>query len=48
MLKIQGAGGQGIVEYVIILVFIALFVIVLLGLFGESLGGVFSNTINSI
>jgi len=48
MRKIWDTDGQGLVEYVIILVFIALFVIVILGLFGESLGGVFSNIINSI
>ena len=38
--------GQGLVEYAIIIVFVAIVVIVIVGLFGEKVGGTFS-TINS-
>jgi len=48
MLKIWDSSGQGLIEYVLLLIFIALFVLVLLGLFGQNLGGVFSNIIYSI
>jgi pilus assembly protein Flp/PilA len=39
--------GQGLIEYALILVFIAIFVIVVLRILGTGIGGVFSN-INSI
>jgi len=38
--------GQGLIEYALILVFIAIFVIVVLRILGTGIGGVFSN-INS-
>jgi len=38
--------GQGLVEYAIIIVFVAIVVIVIVGLFGEKIGGTFS-TVNS-
>lgn len=39
---------QGLVEYAIIIILVALAVIILLALFGQNLGGVYSNIINSI
>ena len=38
--------GQGLVEYAIIIAFVAIVVIVVVGLFGEKVGNTFS-TINS-
>jgi pilus assembly protein Flp/PilA len=40
--------GQGLVEYALILVLVALIVIVILALLGPEIGNVFSNIINSI
>jgi pilus assembly protein Flp/PilA len=40
--------GQGLIEYALILVFIALVVIVVLRVFGPSLGSVFSRISSSI
>jgi pilus assembly protein Flp/PilA len=40
--------GQGLVEYALILVFVALIVIVILALLGPAIGNVFSNLIAQI
>jgi pilus assembly protein Flp/PilA len=40
--------GQGLVEYALILVLVAMIVIVILALLGPEIGNVFSNIINSI
>ena len=40
--------GQGLVEYALLLVFIALLVIIVLLLLGGSVGDVFSNVINTL
>jgi pilus assembly protein Flp/PilA len=40
--------GQGLVEYALILVFVAIVVIVILALFGPAIGAVFSNVIETI
>ncbi|MBI3158601.1 MAG: Flp family type IVb pilin [Chloroflexi bacterium] len=40
--------GQSIVEYALLLVFIAIVVIVVLGLFGTTIGDVFSNIISGL
>ena len=42
MLYIPREHGQGIVEYALILALVAIVVIVVLGLLGPSIGGVFS------
>lgn len=42
MQKLFNNRGQGLIEYALILVFITLVVIVVLGIFGPSLGSVFS------
>ena len=41
-------GGQGIVEYALILVLVAVVVIVILALLGPAIGEVFSNIVNAI
>jgi pilus assembly protein Flp/PilA len=38
--------GQGLVEYALILVLVAVFVILLLGVLGNSIGNVFSNILS--
>ena len=48
MLFVLKEKGQGLVEYALILVFVALVVIVILALFGPALGKVFSNVIETI
>jgi len=40
--------GQGLVEYALILVLVAIVVIVTLALLGPAIGNVFSNIINNI
>ena len=40
--------GQGLVEYALILVFVSIVVIAILGLFGPTIGNVFSNVVSSI
>jgi pilus assembly protein Flp/PilA len=40
--------GQGLVEYALILVFVAIVVIVVLALLGPAIGAVFSNVIELI
>ena len=46
MLFLPAEKGQGLVEYAIIIVFVAIVVIVMVALFGEKIGGTFS-TINT-
>ena len=40
--------GQGMVEYALILVLVALVVIVILALFGPAIGNMFSNIVTNI
>jgi pilus assembly protein Flp/PilA len=40
--------GQGLVEYALILVLVALIVIVILALMGPAIGNIFSNIVSSI
>ena len=40
--------GQGLVEYALILVFVAMIVIVILALLGPAIGNVFSNIVANI
>ena len=40
--------GQGLVEYAIIIAFVAIVVIVAIGLFGEQVGNTFSLIVNSL
>lgn len=40
--------GQGLLEYALLLILVALIVIVLLGIFGRSVGNMFSNIISNI
>ena len=40
--------GQGLVEYALILVLVALIVIVILALFGPGIGNMYSNVIHNI
>ncbi len=40
--------GQGLVEYAIIIAFVAIIVIVVVGLFGEKVGNTFSTINNSL
>ncbi len=40
--------GQGLVEYALILVLVALIVIVILALLGPAIGNIFSNVMNLI
>ena len=44
----RGESGQGLVEYSLILLLIALAVIVILSLYGEDLGAIYSNIIANI
>lgn len=37
--------GQGLIEYALILVFIAIVVLLAVGIFGESVGGLFSQVV---
>ena len=48
MLRFQDNHGQGLVEYALILVFVAIVVVVVLGLVGPALGNVFSNVVRGI
>jgi pilus assembly protein Flp/PilA len=48
MRLIPSEKGQGLVEYALILVLVALIVIVILALLGPAIGGVFSNIVNLI
>ncbi len=40
--------GQGLVEYALILVLVAIVVIAILSILGPAIGNVFSNVVNSI
>ena len=40
--------GQGLVEYAVIIAFVAIVVIVIVGLFGENVGNTFSSINNSL
>ncbi len=46
--KMYFEGGQGLVEYALILVLVALVVIVVLSLLGPSIGNVFSNVVDEL
>jgi pilus assembly protein Flp/PilA len=48
MLAFRREGGQGLVEYALILVMVALIVIVILAMLGPAIGNVFSNLISLI
>jgi pilus assembly protein Flp/PilA len=48
MLYAPNEKGQGLVEYALILVFVAIVVIVVLALLGPAIGAVFSNVIELI
>ncbi|MBL7062589.1 MAG: pilus assembly protein [Anaerolineae bacterium] len=48
MLFVLRERGQGLVEYALILVLVALIVIVILALLGPAIGNVFSNVVASI
>ena len=48
MLFVLRERGQGLVEYALILVLVALIVIVVLALLGPAIGNVFSNVVASI
>ncbi len=48
MLPIRAFKGQGLVEYALILVFIAIVVIVVLAIFGTRLGETYSNIVQHL
>lgn len=48
MLFLPREEGQGLVEYALILVFVAIVVIVILALLGPAVGNMFSNIVSSI
>ncbi|HAL15226.1 MAG TPA: pilus assembly protein [Anaerolineaceae bacterium] len=48
MFPIRAVRGQGLVEYALILVLIALIVIVMLAVFGTQLGETYSNIVSNI
>jgi len=48
MLYLPREEGQGLVEYALILVLVALVVIVVLSLLGPAIGNTFSNVVSSI
>ena len=48
MLPIRAFKGQGLVEYALILVFIAIVVIVVLAIFGTQLGETYSNIVQHL
>ncbi len=48
MLYLPREEGQGLVEYALILVLVALVVIVILAVFGPSIGNLYSNTIANL
>ena len=48
MLRLPTEEGQGLVEYALILVLVALVVIVILAVLGPSIGNAFSNIVSSI
>jgi pilus assembly protein Flp/PilA len=48
MLFAPQEGGQGLVEYALILVFVALVVVVVLALLGPAIGSTFSNLVSNL
>lgn len=48
MLTMQTDRGQGLVEYALILVFVAIVVIVVLVILGPSVGNMYSNIVSGI
>lgn len=46
--KVRSQKGQGLIEYAMLIVLVAVIVIVLLGIFGRSVGNMFSNIISNI
>ena len=48
MLSFPGTRGQGLVEYALIMLFVALVIIVVLALFGPAVGNMYSNVITNI
>lgn len=44
----HGQQGQGMVEYALVLMLVAIVVIVVLALLGPAVGNMFSNVVNSI
>jgi pilus assembly protein Flp/PilA len=48
MLSITGARGQGLVEYALIMLFVALVVIVVLALFGPAVGNMYSSVMTNL
>jgi pilus assembly protein Flp/PilA len=48
MLFAPAEKGQGLVEYALILVFVAVVVIIILALLGPAVGNIFSNLISQI
>jgi pilus assembly protein Flp/PilA len=46
--KLNFSSGQGLVEYALILILVALVIIVILSIFGTELGETYSNIISSI
>ena len=48
MVKGLAAKGQGLVEYALILILVALVVIVILAIFGPAVGNAFSNVVSNI
>lgn len=48
MLSLQMEKGQGLVEYALIILFVAIVVIVILALLGPPIGNVFSRVIQGI
>ena len=47
MLNVHHERGQGLVEYALILVFVAIVVILVITVFGKSIGNLFSRVISS-
>ena len=48
MMYLPSEGGQGLIEYALILVLVAIVVIVILSLLGPAIGNIFSNIVSSI
>jgi len=48
MLSIKGARGQGLVEYALIMLFVAIVVIVVLALFGPAVGNMYSSVMTNL
>ncbi len=48
MLTREASAGQGLVEYALILAFVAIIVLVVLALFGPAVGNMFSTVITQI